>query len=354
MINNIVQAERTALLIPHRPQRTSNTYRSWLVPCAVFASILLFVYASWAPQVLVREYPNSEPLNGPLSPWLHDPGIAKGPSGTYVLASTGAGLPLRTSTDRVNWIDGGMVFPEGNPSATEEFTGARWSVLWAPDVTYVNGSWWVYYAASSLGSQKSGIFLARSETGLNGTWKDHGLVISSSSSVNWNAIDPNLAIDGDKWYLVFGSYWGGIKLLALDPATGLAKNPANSLIGLSRRYEDNGSEEAPFLFHNGPHWFLFTSWGSCCAGNSSTYSIHVSRSPSIQGPFVDRDGILAIDGGGTEILASHGTIYGPGGQSVFLDEDGPVLVYHYSAQRPHMYNLGLNRLSFKTGWPVVI
>ena len=46
-----------------------------------------------------------------------------------------------------------------------------------------------------------------------------------------------------------------------------------------------------------------------------TDNVHVVRSENIAGPYVDQDGVDAMDGGGSEILGSHGNIAGPGGQS---------------------------------------
>lgn len=48
----------------------------------------------------------------------------------------------------------------------------------------------LFYAASSFGSQHSGIFYATSNTGQPGSFTDHGLVLSTTSANNYNAIDP--------------------------------------------------------------------------------------------------------------------------------------------------------------------
>ena len=57
----------------------------------------------------------------------------------------------------------------------------------------------------------------------------------------------------------------------------------------------------------------------------------VGRSTSVTGPYVDRNGTAMTSGGGTQVLAGHGSIHGPGGQAVFADTDADVLVYHYYA-----------------------
>ena len=73
-------------------------------------------------------------------------------------------------------------------------------------------------------------------------------------------------------------------------------------------------------------------------------------------PFDEGSGAVAADasGGGTEILAGHGSIHGPGGQSVIADHDGDVLVYHYYADDGTAL-LGINRITWDSaGWPVVV
>ncbi|CAE7232665.1 unnamed protein product, partial [Rhizoctonia solani] len=108
--------------------------------------------------------------------------------------------------------------------------------------------------------------------------------------------------------------------------------------------------EAPIIVKNGSYYYLFTSWDTCCAGTSSTYNVRVGRSTSITGPYVDQSGVALTSGGGTLVLASHGSIIGPGGQSVFQDTDAWVIDYHYYTSTGSL--LGINLLDFSSGWPV--
>jgi arabinan endo-1,5-alpha-L-arabinosidase len=295
-------------------------------------------------------YPNPGVVTG--STGVHDPSIVRAASGTYILPATGNGMPIITSTDRTAWRSAGVVWPNGAPW-TLSYTGGS-ATLWAPDISFHGGQYYLYYAASSFGSQHSGIFLATSPTGAAGSWTDHGLVIESSSSVDYNAIDPNLIIDAQsRWWLVFGSFWTGIKLIRIDPATGKRLTTDTTVRALAQRFTNSNSIEAPFLFQHAGMYYLFVSFDFCCRGAQSTYRIMVGRSSSITGPYVDRSGVAMTSGGGTEILASHGSIHGPGGQSVFTDADGDVLVYHYYADSGASF-LGINRLRWdSTGWPVV-
>jgi len=292
-------------------------------------------------------FPNAMAVSGATN-GVHDPTMCK-VNGTYYLYATGSGIPIRTSTDRKNWKWAGEIFPNGAPSATDTFTGTSGTAtnIWAPDCTYVNGTFMIYYAASSFGSAHSGIFLVSSPNGLT-DWTNHGLVTSSSSSTGYNAIDPHLVISGSGWYLSLGSFWSGIKLMSLDPSTG--KPTSNKVTSISERQTNGGAEEASWIHETGGYFYLFTSFDLCCKGTSSTYNIRVSRATSITGPYVDQAGIAALKGGGTQIEGTHGLIHGPGGQSLLVDSDATLLVYHYYTSTTSQ--LGLNRLNFTSGWPV--
>ena len=298
---------------------------------------------------VVQAYPDPVRVTG--STGVHDPSLVRSASGTYILAATGDNLALKTSTDRVAWRAAGVVWPGGAPW-TFPYT-ANSPTLWAPDISFHNGQYYLYYAASTFGSQHSAIFLATSPTGASGSWTDRGLVLESTSAVNYNAIDPNLIVDAQQqWWLTFGSFWTGIKMVRLDPTTGkrLASDPA--VRALAQRPTSDDAIEAPFIFRHAGQYYLFASFDLCCRGAQSTYRVMVGRSASITGPYVDRNGVAMTAGGGTEIMAGHGAIHGPGHEAVITDADGDLLVYHYYAASGASF-LGINRISWDAaGWPV--
>jgi arabinan endo-1,5-alpha-L-arabinosidase len=296
------------------------------------------------PAAEAATYPGPGTVTGSVN--VHDPGIVKKPDGTYLVAHTGNNIVLKTSTDRTAFREAGVAFPNG-ASWTTAYTGGS-ANLWAPDLSYHNGKYFMYYSASTFGSNHSAIFLATSTSGAAGTWTNQGLVIESRTTDNFNAIDPNLAVDAQgRWWLDLGSFWTGIKQVQLDPATG--KRLDSTIRGVAGR--GGGAIEAPFLFRHGSYYYLYVSFDLCCRGASSTYRIVVGRSTNPTGPFVDRNGTAMTAGGGTEILAGHGSIHGPGGQSVYTDSDADVLVYHYYADNGTA-RLGINLLGYDSaGWP---
>jgi arabinan endo-1,5-alpha-L-arabinosidase len=296
--------------------------------------------------VAAADYPNPGQVTGSIS--VHDPSMVKAANGVYLVASTGNNLPLKTSRDRVAFSNAGVVWPAGAPWTTR-FTGGSAS-LWAPDVSFHNGQYYLYYAASTFGSRNSAIFLATSPTGLAGSWTNLGMVWQTSDADDYNAIDPNLTVDSaGRWWLSFGSFWSGLKLIRIDPATGKQQTDDRTLYGIARRPSNGGAVEAPFIVERGGFFYLFVSFDLCCRGTSSTYRIMVGRSTAATGPYTDRAGVALTDGGGTEILATHGGIIGPGHEAVVQDTDHWLLVYHYYTSSGS--RLGINFVDWSDGWP---
>jgi arabinan endo-1,5-alpha-L-arabinosidase len=311
---------------------------------------MLAVTAGESATAWAVSYPNPETISG--STFAHDPSMVKTASGRYYLFYTGGGIQISTSTNRVNWSSAGQVLPGGATWATAY---GGWNDLWAPDVSFHNGGYWLYYAVSSFGSNHSAIGLATSTTAAAGSWTDHGLVYSSQSTSNYNAIDPALLVDSSgRWWLSFGSFWSGIKMIQIDPATGKQLAGNTTRYNLAQRPSPD-AEEASYVYPHGGLYYLFTSFDYCCRGTSSTYRIMVARASSPTGPYVDETGVNATSGGGTQILGTHSFVIGPGGQSVLHDSDGDVLVYHYyDGSLNGTAQLGLNHLTWgSSGWPTV-
>jgi arabinan endo-1,5-alpha-L-arabinosidase len=145
-------------------------------------------------------------------PRVHDPVLAK-EAGIYYLFSTGRGITVHTSTDRINWRLAGRVFSPPPAWTAETIPGSN-DHFWAPDISFFNGKWHLYYSVSTFGKNRSAVGLATNVT-LNPSrpdyqWKDEGLVVESKPGDDWNAIDPNLTLDDKKQpWLSFGSFWGG-------------------------------------------------------------------------------------------------------------------------------------------------
>jgi arabinan endo-1,5-alpha-L-arabinosidase len=277
---------------------------------------------------------------------VHDPTIIQEGANWHVF-STGPGIQaLRSTNGGTHWVRQPQVFPAPLSWWAASVPAHRGNDVWAPDVHVFNGRVWLYYSISTFGSNTSAIGLAsKASLSASGGWRDDGLVVRSTSSNNYNAIDPNLTIDaaGQPW-LAFGSFWTGIKLTRIDPAT---MKPTGALFSLASR---SGGIEAPLIVYRSPHYHLFVSIDRCCNGVNSTYKITYGRSTSITGPYVDKNGTPMLNGGGT-LLESSGTRWrGPGGQDL---HGTSVLARHaYDATANGAPKLLVNDLFWDSaGWP---
>ncbi|RKS09041.1 arabinan endo-1,5-alpha-L-arabinosidase [Nocardiopsis sp. Huas11] len=328
------------------PFLSRRTMLGTALATGALAAVPAVATAAASPLAAAADYPGPGVVTGDVR--LHDPSFVKRPDGGYLVAHTAHGVGLKTSTDRTAFRNAGTVFPNGAPWTTPYTGGDR--NLWAPHLSHANGRYYLYYSASSFGSNRSAIFLATSTSGESGTWSDEGLVIESFTSNDYNAIDPHLQVDAQgRWWMAFGSFWSGIKMVRIDPATG--KRYDGALYSLAGR--GGGAIEAPTLFHRDGWYYLFVSFDVCCNGADSTYRVMVGRSRDIMGPYHDRAGTAMTSGGGTEVLAGHGGVHGPGHQDVFADSDSDILAYHYYADDGTAL-LGINLLGWdSSGWPYV-
>src|SRR5687767_10566209 len=156
----------------------------------------------------------STSANDTLIP-VHDPVMIRQDS-TYYLFCTGRGISVWSSVNMKNWKREKPVF-DTLPWAVQTIKGFR-NHIWAPDISYHNGLYYLYYSVSAFGKNTSCIGVATNKTlhpaSADYKWTDHGKVIQSVPGRDmWNAIDPNLIKDekGTPW-LVFGSFWNGMKL----------------------------------------------------------------------------------------------------------------------------------------------
>jgi len=291
----------------------------------------------------------------------HDPSMIKA-GDTYYVFSTGYpergnGTPqIRSSKNLKDWKYVGTVF------------GAipRWIVdeigpldnLWAPDIAFWNGKYYLYYAGSHFGSQDSVIGLATNLTLDPGSpryrWVNEGMVLRSRAKQDdWNAIDPSFVLDAKKQpWLVWGSYWDGIRLRRLDSKTGKLDSTDTTLYALASRGGD--AIEAPAIAYRGGYYYLFVSFDTCCKGVESDYKIMVGRAKQITGPYLDKNGVSMLSGGGSLLLRTQGRFIGPGGQTPYNDKGTVRLVYHYyDGDDLGHAKLAVRTLVWVDGWPVV-
>lgn len=298
--------------------------RSLLLLCGIFS----FAQGNWKPD-------DSKGFTA------HDPVIIKQDSAFY-LFTTGGGMAK--SIDLENWERLKPV-PSQLDWVTEEIIpGYRGSGYWAPDIQFLNGTYYLYYSPSAFAKNTSAIGVMTNRTldqnSKDYKWEDHGMILKSIPGRDfWNAIDANVYFDR-AWggevtgWLSFGSFWGGLKLVKLDPTMTALAEPQEwytiakqeRTFGMPDTDPGDGTIEAPFIYKRHQYYYLFVSTDYCCRGLDSTYQTIVGRSRNIEGPYFDKKGKPLYAGGGTFVVGEtkdyagigHCAVYDFDGQTYFV------------------------------------
>ncbi len=289
---------------------------------------------------------------------VHDPVMAR-ENGIYYVFSTGPGITMYSSTDKIHWQYADRVFssePTWARSVAPEFNGH----LWAPEIYKKNGKFYLYYSVSAFGKNTSAIGVTVNTT-LNPDspdyhWQDQGIVIQSvPDRDNWNAIDPAIIEDdnGNPW-MSFGSFWSGLKLVKLNSDMKTLAQPQEWFDIAARPEVTENPVEAPFIFKKEGYYYLFVSFDFCCRGVNSTYKVMVGRSQNIQGPYYDKHGISMRNGGGSLVIKGNQDWAALGHNSIYTFNHQDYMVLHaYETADDGVQKLRILKVNWENGWPVV-
>jgi len=224
----------------------------------------------------------------------------------------------------------------------------------APDIIRLGDRYCMYVARNVGGQPRAEINLIWSKSldtnSLGYKWEEDGVVAASDGVEDCNAIDPGMLLDpkdGRLW-LVYGSYFGFIRLVELDAKTGKRLNPNDTPVNLAIN-----CEASIMIYHEGWYYLLATH-GSCCRGADSGYNIRVGRSNKVNGPFLDHTSLDMIKGGGKLFAGSSTRHIGPGHFGLLdLGEGVQKFSCHYEADldRGGASVLDIRPLLWKDGWP---
>ena len=273
------------------------------------------------------------------NPYIHDPSTLAECDGKYYTFGTGGGGLISS--------DGGWTWDSG---AERPGGGA------APDVLKIGDRYLVVYGATGggLGGSHRGVILTMWNKTLDPKSPDFHYtepipVASSEDGDDCDAIDPGLLLDpttGRLW-MSYGTYFGNIRLVELDPKTG-------------KRVEGNEALdvaidcEASDLIYRDGWYYLLGTHGTCCDGVNSTYNIVCGRSRSVTGPYLDNVGRPMLQGGGKMVIKAHGRQVGAGHFGRTVVEDGvEKLSCHFEADfdRSGLSVLAVRPLLWNNGWP---
>lgn len=316
---------------------------------------------------------------GSTYPDVHDPVMARGEDGRYYIFATGGGIGVMSSADMKVWRQEPTAFDELLDWAKAEVPG--YMGCWAPDISYHNGLWHLYYSCSTFGRNGSAIGLATNKTldpkSPDFKWEDQGkVIVSRRGQDNWNAIDPNLIVTPKgQPYLVYGSFWDGIQLVRLDKKD--FQTPVTKPHTIARRLDhridrnkipftvENGRDtieagenaiEGPFIIRRGQYYYLFVSFDYCCRGENSTYRTVYGRSKNVEGPYIDRQGRKMEFGGGVALVGPSERFFGMGHNGIYEGENDEwyFLCHGYDSYHGAHAKLQLFPMHFdEDGWIVL-
>lgn len=276
-------------------------------------------------------------------------------------------IQIRRSKDLVNWEFRGWAFPEIPDEAVkwvhENSQGRGATNIWAPYIIKHNDKYRLYYCVSAFGKKSSYIGLAESASP-EGPWTQKGCVVKSNNQTLMNAIDPTVYYDekkGKQW-MTYGSFFGGLYCVELDPLTGLTMDTNNlgHLVARRANYKKDNLE-APEVIYNPSlkKYFIFLSYDPLM----TTYNIRVGRSDNAEGPFYDYFGKnIADTTNNFPIIVTpykfnnHPGWAGTGHCGVLKNPDGRYFMAHQGRLSPQnqLMVLHIREIFFTPdGWPVV-
>ena len=271
--------------------------------------------------------------------YIHDPSTIVKCDGKYYTFGTGGGGLM--SDDGWTWRSG-AVRPGGGV---------------APDAIKIGDRYLISYSAGYPGTEEyvKGVVTTMWNKTLDPESPDFEftepeLVAWAGADDDCWAIDPAFLLDpttGRLW-CTYGTYFGAIRMVELDPATG-------------KRVESNepvdvaiDCEATAMMYRNGWYYLLGTH-GTCCDGANSTYNIVCGRSRNVTGPYLDNMGRDMLEGGGRMVLSAGNRKTGPGHFGLYKEEEGvEKMSFHYEADLDLSGRsvLGICSLLWKNDWPV--
>ncbi|PTX90642.1 hypothetical protein DB354_18405 [Opitutus sp. ER46] len=255
-----------------------------------------------------------------LNATVHDPSVVREGDAYYVF---GSHLASARTTDLMNWTQistspttGNALVPYPQTEFAEALTWAETNTFWAPDVIKLaDGRFRFYYCACKGDSPRSALGIATANA-ITGPYSNQAILLRSGmwnqvspdgriydNAIHPNVVDPAVFFDATgKLWMVYGSYSGGLFIMAMDPATGLP--PEGQGYGKKLIGGNNSTIEGPYILYSPEtqYYYLFFTFGGLAADGG--YNVRMGRSRAPDGPYVDAEGNVL-----TEVKGAPGTYF---------------------------------------------
>ncbi|MBA9078646.1 family 43 glycosylhydrolase [Rufibacter quisquiliarum] len=250
-------------------------------------------------------------------------------------------FPLLHSKNLVDWETVGHVFPEKSPAWAEAH-------FWAPEISYENGKYYIYYTAKKKGGNLC-VGVA-SATNPKGPYTDHGpLVCQEVGSIDGFPIRDE---KGDL-YLIWKEDGNSRRLPT--PLWGQRMNEERT--GLTgEKFElfrndpgtwEGGLVEGPALVRKNGYYYMFYAGDKCC-GRECTYGVGVARAKNLRGPWEKYAKNPIMQQNDAWKCAGHGTVVSDqSGRDFFLYHAYTTGTFVYPGRQGLLDEISWNQ----DGWP---
>ncbi|WP_339736490.1 family 43 glycosylhydrolase [uncultured Sunxiuqinia sp.] len=267
------------------------------LPLSTIVLLLFFQFSNAQQQTAVEYYQN--PV---IAGDFPDPTVIR-VGDTYYAAGTSSDFapnyPLYESTDLINWKHIGHIFNEPPDWTSKNF--------WAPELYYMNGTFYVYYTAKRKGDHVSCIGVATT-TDIRKGFTDHGIIIEWGKE----AIDAFVfRDDDDKLYISWKAY-GLTEGRPIELLCSELSQDGLELVGEHFTLTDHSKgwqgagDEGQCLVKHGDYYYHLYSVGGCC-DNRCDYQVMVARSTELRGDWEQYPEPI-LQGGENWKCTGHGTL----------------------------------------------
>ncbi|NUS31146.1 MAG: family 43 glycosylhydrolase [Streptomyces sp.] len=306
------------------PRTHLGTHRGALLACVL--GLLLALVAVTQPAQAAEGRPYTNPLKSSkgADPWLeyYD-------GNYYLITTTFTGiLGIRKSPT----LAGLATAP--NVQVWSDTTSTRNTNIWAPEMHFFDGHWYVYYSAGQSGvaccdSQRTHV-LESAGTDPMGPYTYKNTLTGSNLSPNGWLIDASVLEHGGSLYLVGSGFINGsTQSLVIAPMSNpytLASSTFTIISSPTASWETSGSpvNEGPEpLYHNG-RTFLTFSASSCQTADYKLGMLELTGSDPLNAASWAKSSSPVFQ------RSDAGGVYGPGHNGFFSSPDGTEnwIVYH--------------------------